>query len=114
MLGFCLAECEKLLTAGVLVGFPPETIRTRVERQAGGPGIPKELSTFGQLSGSLEFNPFTKLEIVPNDFPFPDPKECGVALSLKLAGIHTCAMCSAASPPIPSTASRNCCRGTSP
>jgi hypothetical protein len=26
---------------------------------------------------------------VPNDFPFPDPKECGVALSLKLAGIHS-------------------------
>ncbi len=72
-----------------LFGFPPDTVKTRFERQAGGKGIPQVLSRFGQLRNAADFNPFLKLEIIPNSFPFPDPKVFGVARSLKLAGIHS-------------------------
>ena len=72
-----------------LFGFPPNTIRARVERQAGGGRIPETLSTFGQLRDAANFNPFLNVEITPNSFPFPDPHHVGVSLSLKLAGIHS-------------------------
>jgi hypothetical protein len=71
-----------------LFGFAPDAIRTRFERQTGGRGIPKTLSTSGQLRKAAEFNPFSRLEIVPDSFPFPDPQKIGVARSLKLVGTH--------------------------
>lgn len=71
-----------------LFGFPPNSIRTRFERQTGGRGIPKTLSMFGQLRRAAEFNPFSRLEIVSNSFPFPDPQKIGVARSLRLVGIN--------------------------
>ena len=70
-------------------GFAPDSIRTRFERQTGGRGIPETLSTFGQLRNAADFNPYSRLEIVPNSFPFPDPKVVGAARSLKLAGLHS-------------------------
>jgi hypothetical protein len=72
-----------------LFGFAPDAIRTRFERQTGARGIPNTLSTFGQLRKAAEFNPFSRLEIVPNSFPFPDPQRIGVARSLKLVGINS-------------------------
>ena len=94
----CMARLPKLLKKSNpdaeppsfedLFGFSPTTMRTRVERQAGSTGIPEELSKFGQLYDAAEYNPFARLEIVPNSFPFPDPKQFGVANSLKLAGIR--------------------------
>lgn len=72
-----------------LFGFAPDAIRTRFERQTGGRGIPQTLSTFGQLRNAAEFNPFSRLEVIPDSFPFPDPKVVGAALSLKLAGVHS-------------------------
>jgi len=71
-----------------LFGSPPNTVRARVERQAGGGRIPETLSTFGQLRNAASFNPFQNVEITPNTFPFPDPQRVGVSNSLKLAGIH--------------------------
>lgn len=71
-----------------LFGFAPDAVRTRFERQTGGRGIPKNLSTFGQLRNAAEFNPFSRLEIVPDSFPFPDPKVVGVARSIKLVGLN--------------------------
>lgn len=71
-----------------LFGFPPETIRARVERQAGGGRIPQELSTFGQLRNAADFDPFKSIEIVPNTFPYPDPKQFGAARAAKIIGIH--------------------------
>jgi hypothetical protein len=62
---------------------------TRVERQIGGGRIPQELATFRHLYRATEFNPFTKLYIVPGEFTLPDPRQYGDAHSLKLAGIHT-------------------------
>lgn len=94
----CMARFPKLLKRSNpdaeppsfedLFGFPPTAVRTRVERQAGSTGIPDELSKFGQLYDAAEYNPFAQLELVPNSFPFPDPKQCGVANSLKLAGLR--------------------------
>ena len=72
-----------------LFGFPADTIRARVERQAGGGRIPEELSTFGQLRDAAKVNPFQNIEILPDSFPFPDPKQCGAAHSVKLAGIQS-------------------------
>lgn len=69
-------------------GFAQDAIRTRFERQTGGRGIPKNLSTFGQLRNAAEFNPFSRLEVVPDSFKFPDPKVVGVARSIKLVGLN--------------------------
>jgi hypothetical protein len=71
-----------------LFGFPENTIMARVERQAGGGKIPEQLATFGQLRNAAEFDPFTNLEILPRDFPYPNPQLHGVARSVKLMGIH--------------------------
>lgn len=78
----------ELPTYEELFGFPESTIMARVERQAGGGKIPEQLSTFGQLSKAAEFNPFTNLELLPCAFPYPDPRQHGVARSTKLIGIH--------------------------
>jgi hypothetical protein len=71
-----------------LFGFPEDTIMARVERQAGGGRIPERLATFGQLRNASEFNPFPNIEILPCDFPYPDPRQHGVARSTKLIGVH--------------------------
>jgi hypothetical protein len=70
-------------------GFPPDAVRARVERQAGGGRIPQDLSTFGQLCNAGDFNPFENVEIIPNTFPYPDPKQFGAARTAKIIGIHT-------------------------
>lgn len=72
-----------------IFGFPPDMIRSRVERQAGGGRIPKSLSAFGQLRCAAQFNPFQNVEIKSNSFPFPDPKHVGASQSVKLAGIRS-------------------------
>ena len=94
----CLARLPGLLklanpdaeppSFGDLFGFDQRLLRTRIERQAGGRGIPKELSTFGLLVQAAEFNPFSRVEIVSGVFPMPDPSVYGVAHSLKLVGTH--------------------------
>lgn len=94
----CMARFQTLLKAANpeaelptfedLFGFASNAIRTRFERQAGGGRIPEALSTFGRLRNAAEFNPFSALEIIPDSFPFPDPKIVGVARSLKLAGVQ--------------------------
>jgi hypothetical protein len=48
-----------------------------------------DLSTFGQLRNASDFDPFSRLEIIPESFPFPDLKCVGVARSLKLSGMHS-------------------------
>ncbi len=78
----------ELPTYEELFGFPESTVMARVERQAGGGRIPKQLATFGQLSNAAEFNPFLNIEILSGVFPFPDPSRYGVARSTKLIGIH--------------------------
>jgi hypothetical protein len=95
----CLARYPSLLKAANpeaepptfkdLFGFEANAIRTRFERQAGARGVPKDLSTFGQLKNASDFDPFSRLEIVPESFPFPDLQSIGVARSLKLIGIHS-------------------------
>lgn len=65
---------------------PPDTIRSRVERQSGGGKVPEQLATFGQLYNAAEFNPFENLEVVPHTFPFPDPRHCGASRAAKITG----------------------------
>ncbi len=69
-------------------GFPEHTIMTRVERQAGGVGVPKELATFGQLKSAADFNPYQNLEYLPQEFPLPDPRQVGDSRAAKLIGIR--------------------------
>lgn len=46
-------------------GFPSDLVLTRVERQIGGGKVPRQLSTFGELTRNApEFNPFTPLRII--------------------------------------------------
>jgi len=45
-------------------GFLPDAILTRIERQIAAKQIPTELSRFGHLQRTPDFNPFTPLEIV--------------------------------------------------
>ncbi len=71
-----------------LFGFSADAIRTRIERQSGGRGIPEQLQSFGQLQNAAEFNPFANVEIIPNGFPIPDPRRFGASRSAKLIGIH--------------------------
>jgi hypothetical protein len=71
-----------------LFGFPESTVMARVERQAGGGRIPKQLATFGQLKSACEFDPFSNIEILPGVFPCPVPSLYGAARSAKLIGIH--------------------------
>jgi hypothetical protein len=71
-----------------LFGFPPNVTLTRVERQAGGGRIPEQVSTFGNLRNATDFDPFGNVEIVRNEFPFPDPQRVGPARALKLIGTN--------------------------
>lgn len=69
-----------------LFGFPPEAVISRVERQIAGGTLPVQLSTFAKLQHAAEFNPFTAIEMIPADFPIPDPRSVGTAMMLKLCG----------------------------
>ena len=71
-----------------LFGFPENATITRVECQSGGGRMPEEVCTFGDLKKAADFNPFDKIEVVPNEFPKPDPRRIGPSRSVKLIGTY--------------------------
>lgn len=71
-----------------MFGFPENATLTRVERQAGGGRLPEQVSTFGDLRDAANFHPFENVEIIPNEFPYPDPMRIGPSRTLKLIGTY--------------------------
>jgi len=70
-------------------GFPADATVSRVERQAGGGRVPKQLLTFGDLWSADDFNPFANIEIIPDVPTIPDPDQYGESVSLNLIGVRT-------------------------
>ncbi len=69
-------------------GFPENSVMTRIERQAGGGKLPRELRTFSDLKYAADYDPFTSVEIVPSVFPIPDIRKYGEAELVKVLGVH--------------------------
>jgi hypothetical protein len=68
------------------LGFAPDSILTRVERQFGGGRIREEIDTFSKLHRLPDYNPFDTLEIVTGSPHRPAVEQCS-RLSECLTGV---------------------------
>ena len=73
-----------------LYGYSESDVLTRVERQIGGGQVPSSIEKFGQLVGIADFDPFERLEVVPNGIPEPDPRDYELNFYLRGMGLRTC------------------------
>jgi hypothetical protein len=68
----------------------PETgfVLTRVERQIGGGRIPQQIGKLGKLRNLSEFNPYSRLELLPGNCPEPNMDDYGVTEYLAGIGLR--------------------------
>jgi hypothetical protein len=58
-------------------GMKKTDVLTRLERQCGGKGVPAEVPTLDSLRNLLDFNPFSRVELVKNSTQeLPRPEQC--------------------------------------